>query len=212
MSNTQNPKSAKAATLTLIEGESAIIKFLDSVKSRGASLQRDCHIAACSVLAHVGKHSDVRLITRFLESLPDMTRKNAVKAWFENFGPVTFGEQGAVSFNGAKAVQLSAAMGKPFWAFKPEVDYVPMDVAKSIDSLIKKLERDSKETQRDHSAMVAKLLAMRPEGDETTARDESNAETAENVETANAAPADKPARTRRTATPATTEQPAAQAA
>jgi hypothetical protein len=58
MSNTTAVKSAKPSAIKLIEGESAIKKALASIKTRGATLQRDIHTACCSVLAHVGKHKD----------------------------------------------------------------------------------------------------------------------------------------------------------
>ena len=174
MSVTQNVKNATPAAIKLVESVPAIEKLLASIKTRGATLQKDIHIAACSVLAHVGKHGDVRLVSRLLESCPDMTRKNAIKAWFEAFGPVAFGEKGEVKHNPATKLQLATAMGKPFWVFKPEEAYVPMDVAKAFDSFIKKLEKDHKETGRDHTSMVAKLLAIRPEGDESTEKRTAN--------------------------------------
>jgi hypothetical protein len=188
MSVTTAVKTAKPEAIKLIEGESGINKLLASIKSRGATLQKDIHVAACSVLAHVGKHGDVRLVSRLLESCPDMTRKNAIKAWFEAFGPVSFAEKGEVKHNPATKLQLATAMGKPFWVFKPEEAYVPMDVTKAFDSFIKKLEKDHKETGRDHTAMVAKLLAIRPEGDESAERTANNAEVAKQVTRAPRAP------------------------
>ncbi|MGX9944904.1 hypothetical protein ACTG4Q_20800 [Bradyrhizobium denitrificans] len=175
MSKTTTVKASTPATLKLIDGETAIKKALASIQTRGASLQRDIHVAACSVLAHVGKHSDIRLVTELLKALPDMTRKNAVKAWFEAHGPVLFVEGDVIKFNPATTLRLGDAMAKPFWVFKPEAEYVPMDIAKSIDSLVKKMERDHKETGRDHTSMIAKLLAIRPEGDESTERAKNNA-------------------------------------
>ncbi|TYO65485.1 hypothetical protein FXV83_16245 [Bradyrhizobium hipponense] len=197
MSKTTTVKAATPSVIKLIDGETAIKKALASIKTRGATLQRDIHVACCSVLAHVGKHSDIRLVTELLSSLPDMTRKNAVKAWFEFFGPVTFAEGGDIKFNGANPVKLGDAMAKPFYAFKPEADYVPMDIAKSIDSLVKKMERDHKETGRDHTSMIAKLLAIRPEGDETAVeRQKQNATAARGAKApkeAKATPATAPA-------------------
>ena len=86
-------------------------------------------------------------------------------------------------------VRLGDAMAKPFWAFKPEAEYVPMDVAKAIDSFVKKLERDHKETGRDHTSMVAKLLALRPEGDDTAERTANNATAAKGAKAPKEAPA-----------------------
>jgi hypothetical protein len=35
---------------------------------RADKLQNEAHKIACSVLAHVGEHSDVRVVTKFIES------------------------------------------------------------------------------------------------------------------------------------------------
>ena len=193
MSVTQTVKNEKPAAIKLIEGESAIKKALESIKARGASLQRDIHTAACSVLAHVGKHKDVRLVSKLLESMPDMSRKNAIKAWFESFGPVAWNEKGEIMYQPATRMQLGAAMGKPFWSFKPEAAYVPLEVSKAFDSFIKRLEKDSKETGRDHAKLISQLTNLRPDDEsDTVERDTGNAEVAK---TAKAAKAPKMAKT-----------------
>ena len=50
-------------------------------------------------------------------------------------------------------------MKKPFWKFKANegVPYEAIDVAALIAGTIKKLERDSKETKIDHSAVIHAL-------------------------------------------------------
>ena len=174
MSVTNTVKTAAPAAIKLIEGESAIKKALESIKTRGASLQRDIHTAACSILSHVGKHKDVRLVTSLLESMPDMSRKNALKAWFEHHGPVQFTEKGEIKYAPENRMLLGNAMAKPFWAFKPEAAYVPLNVSAAFDQFIKKLEKDHKETGVDHSKLVSQLLALRPDGDDTAKRDAGN--------------------------------------
>jgi hypothetical protein len=51
-------------------------------------------------------------------------------------------------------------MAKPFWKFKPEPTYVPIDAAKALESLIKKLEKDTKELGTDHTATIAALKVV----------------------------------------------------
>jgi hypothetical protein len=198
MSVTQTVKTTAPAAIKLIEGESAIKKALESIKTRGASLQRDIHVAACSVLSHVGKHKDVRLVTKLLESMPDMSRKNALKAWFEHHGPVAFSEKGEIKYAPENRMLLGNAMAKPFWVFKPEAAYVPMDVAASFDSFIKKLEKDHKETGRDHTKLVSQLLNLRPADD--------SERTANNAETAKVAKAPKAPKVAATAPVVTTPE------
>lgn len=182
MSVIHNVKETTPAALTLIEGATAIGERVAAFKTYMATGMQEAHLLACSILAHVGKHSDVRLVTTLLDACGDMTRKNALKAWFEAHGPIAFTEKGEIKFQPATTLALAKAMGNPFWKFKPEAEYVPMDVAKAIDSLIKKLETDGKKTGRNHGSMVAKLLAVRP-GDDT-AREVANATVAAAVETA----------------------------
>jgi hypothetical protein len=153
-----NVKPAAKASIKLIEGESNIIKAFDSIKRRGVSLQRELHIAACSVLAHVGKHKDIRLVTRALESVPDMVRGNALRSWFDAFAPVTF-DKGKAKYDSSKQVRLADAMGKPFWSFKAKegTEYESPNFAKLIESLVKRLETDQLKVGSNHADAIAML-------------------------------------------------------
>jgi hypothetical protein len=65
-----------------------------------------------SVLAHVGKHRDVRLVTRLIEAVPGRY-KSALKAWFEAFGPISFaGDKAQHKHN---RILLGDAIEVPFW-------------------------------------------------------------------------------------------------
>ncbi|MEH2521978.1 hypothetical protein V1279_007551 [Bradyrhizobium sp. AZCC 1610] len=74
------------------------------------------HHAACSVLIHIGKHNDVRMVDRLLEGVPIAQRKR-LRNWFSQFGPVDFVGAKATYRRGAKTV-LGQAMDKPFWLFR----------------------------------------------------------------------------------------------
>lgn len=126
---------------------------------RADTLQNEAHKIACSVLAHVGEHSDVRVVAKFLDAMPGSYRTNAVREWFETFGPITFDKNKPVFCQGRKT-KLGEAMEKPFWKFKPETAYVPLEAAKALESLIKRLEKDTKETGTDHAATIAALKVV----------------------------------------------------
>jgi hypothetical protein len=150
------PKAAPVK-ITLLTSLKAIDAAILSLHERGQSLQTDMHIAACSVLAHVGKHRDIRVMHKLLNAMPDVTRNNSLRLWFETFGNVKFeGKDIVLTDNGIK---LADAMKKPFWKFKANegVPYEAIDVAALLASTIKKLERDSKETKIDHSAVIHAL-------------------------------------------------------
>lgn len=159
-----------ATTIKLIEDQAELSKAIKSIHTRGQKLQQDIHRVACSVLHHIGKHKDVRVASRFIQELtqamPEMSRVNSLKQWFEAFGPVRFAtteeiEAGspAVVYLKDKKLALGDAMAKPFWKFKAleGAPYVPLDMNKEIDRMIKRLEKDAAETSVDHSAMISAL-------------------------------------------------------
>ncbi|KRR22151.1 hypothetical protein [Bradyrhizobium retamae] len=160
---TTAPATPVVATVKLLVGEKAIKAALVSIHRRGQTLQQDIHQAACSVLDHVAKHSDIRLVTELLVACPDMTRKNALKDWFVAFGPVMI-DGDEVTFVKGKACDVKGAMLEPFWMFSPEPVYVPVDVAALLDKIIKKLAKDEKETGATgkHTALMHSLAKLKP--------------------------------------------------
>src|SRR5204863_8369940 len=111
---------------------------------------------ACSVLAHVGERSYIRVVAKFLTTTPEMSRSNALRSWFEEFGPVAF-EKGNPLFVKGKATHLNLAMAMPFWKFKQEEPYKPVDAAKVVENAIKALLKDTKKIGVDHSATIQAL-------------------------------------------------------
>lgn len=129
----------------------------------GQRLQTEMHKLACSVLLHVGESGDVRVVQKFLAAMPEMSRTNGLRNWFEQFGPVKFnvsedGVETVVHVKGGKT-KLGDAMAKPFWKFsaKEGQPYEPIDMQKYIEQQMKKLEKDAEKTGRDHSAVLAAL-------------------------------------------------------
>ncbi len=153
---TKKASIAPVIKLKTLAGK-ALDNLIADIKTRGESLARDTHIAACSVLLHVGKHSDIRMVTRLLDAVHATTRKNALMAWFEHYGQVTFGAKGECTFVADKATMLGEAMAKPFWQFSPEPAYKPLDIGTFIDSMVKKLKTDTDKTKRDHADLINHL-------------------------------------------------------
>jgi hypothetical protein len=138
------------------EIDAAILRF----SKRGQSLQQEAHKIACSVLKRLGETNDVRIVMKFVAGIPEMGRANAVRDWFAHFGPVTFDQKGALFVKG-KATRLGEAMDEPFWKFSPEKPYQPVDPAKALEALIKRLKTDQKRLGTDHSELIAGLRAIR---------------------------------------------------
>jgi hypothetical protein len=150
----------------LYKTEAAIFAALKSIQNRGRTLQNDVHKAACSILEHIELHHDVTVVDKFIGTLinhlPKSYRINAMRDWLTAFGPVKFENNKPIYVKG-KPVDMAQALAEPFWKFSPEMPYQPVDIAKMIDGLIKKLDKDSDETKRDHSAVKAALeLAKAP--------------------------------------------------
>lgn len=160
---TVSKKVAAPATIALYTSVKAIEGAIVSAKTMGESYQRELNKIALSVLAHVGKHKDVRLVNKFIESVVDSVRVNALRTWFETFGNVRYDiEAKAMKFDAKRKVRLGEAMGNPFWKFTPEVDYVPLDIDKAVASFIKRIQKDAKETGRNHAPVLKALEALVP--------------------------------------------------
>jgi hypothetical protein len=151
---------------TTKEIDSAVKAFANN----GRALQEEAHKIACSVLQHVATYGDIQVLRRFLDAMPDMARANSLRKWFETFGPVSF-EGNKAHYAKGKKTQLGNAISKPFWKFKANEgdEYVPLDVNKALDLLIKKLEKDAKETGRDHRDTILALKHV-PIGNSKEAR------------------------------------------
>jgi hypothetical protein len=138
--------------MTVAEIDKAVLAF----HKKGQTLQSEAHKLACSVLRHLGEHGDIRVVAKFIASMPEMSRANALRAWFEAFGPIAF-DKNEPSYAKAKPVKLGEAIEMPFWKFKPEPEYVPLDAAAALEKLIKRLVKDAKETGADHNETIAAL-------------------------------------------------------
>ena len=154
-------KATAAPALKLLVGVPAIEAALKSIFTRGQTLQDDIHVAACSILQHIGKHSDIRMANDLLAAMPEASRKNAMREWLATFGPIMFEGDKPVFVKGGK-VKLGDAMAMPFWKLVPEKPYEAIDVAKFMASMVKKLVKDQKETKVDHSQLIRKLETLVP--------------------------------------------------
>lgn len=141
----------------------------------GQNIQKEMHRIACSVLACFGENNDVRKATNFVlkleAAMPEMSRVNALKAWFEAHAPIKFATPEEIK-NGATAAyfvkdgkyKLGDAMAKPFWKFVASEGkaYEPLDIEKFTQQMIAKLVKDAKETGADHGALLMALKGVTP--------------------------------------------------
>ena len=160
MAKTNKTAYKAPAMSALATGLPAIAKSLASIKTRGVKLQNDVHIAACSVLRHVGEHKDVRVVQSLFDALPASYRTNAVRDWFVAYGPIAFDKNKPV-FVKDKATELTKAMADPFWLFSEEKDYVQVDVLALINAAVKKLTTDQEKAGTHHGKLIATLETLK---------------------------------------------------
>lgn len=160
-----NKKSVKAEVVKIIKGEGSLKKAILSFGERKGALQVDAHIIACSILAHVELHGDIRMVNSLLAAVgkDSMLRMNSLRTWFETFGKIKF-EKGNPCYVSNAKTRLGDAMAKPFWKFKAMEGtvYQPLVMTTYIDDQIKKLEKDIKNTPNaDHTAQRALIKALK---------------------------------------------------
>lgn len=160
----------KPSTLAtqIIDDAGKLNKLIGSIKTRGATLQRDMHTAAVSCLAHVAAHSDVTLLQRFHDALPSVARTNALKTWALAMGPVRWDAKanegkGAFRYNSKQALLIEEALATPFFEFEKEAKFKPFDLSAAIAALTKRAEAaadDDRNIVPDET--LAKLRALVP--------------------------------------------------
>lgn len=152
---------------SLPKTDTALDKAFTSIKSRGVKLQMDVHRAACGVLYRMNElgNNDVRIVGKLMDALPASYRTNALRDWFTAFAPVAWDKNKPVfaATKSDKAIDLAQAIREPFWLFSPEAAYVPIDVDKSIEALIKKLVADQTKAGTHHGKAIATLESLRGE-------------------------------------------------
>lgn len=132
----------------LITDTSKLNTLIDSIKKRGNTLQDDIHRAACSIIAHVVAHGDVMPARRLVDAVPQMTRKNALLAWFEQYGPLRYDtDSKELVYDKTKkdSVDIDSAKLVPFWEYKQEAEYKGMDFVAELAKLVKRAEKARKE-------------------------------------------------------------------
>lgn len=156
----------KLTEKTLYKGTAKINEKIAALHKSGQRLQTEMHKLACSVLLHLGQNKDVRVVLAFLNAMPEMSRTNGLRAWFEKHGPIKFEQVGEgkdaterAIFVKDKATVLGAAIDKPFWKFnaKEGMPYEALDMEKFVKQTIARLEKDAKETKQDHTALIAAI-------------------------------------------------------
>ncbi|NRA42962.1 MAG: hypothetical protein HRU21_11745 [Pseudomonadales bacterium] len=134
---------------------------ISSIATRGARLERDIWVAAVSAMAHHAKHGDVTIVNKLVAAMPKGSRVNALRDFITCHGKVTFDEENQVFVHDKEGnFDLEGATAKSWTEFKPEPKYQPVDAAKLIAALAKKLNADRKEGDKVTKAQVQAVNKM----------------------------------------------------
>lgn len=143
--------------LTAVNSETDITNAINSLHTRGASLQLDIHKTLVAISERWLNSGDVRPVAKHINHLVNKEqlggmRKNSIKAWVETFMGLKVVEEGdnkgmmyvPKDIRDGKHLDVKALTNNRWWDFKgAEADYIPIaDPRILLENLIKKLEKD----------------------------------------------------------------------
>lgn len=168
--------------MKLYEGKAAIEKAIKLFAASEKAREKELHKVLVSALAHTVEHGDSTVFRCAVDAISTSRRKNAVNDWAIAYGPFVWNEKDkALDFDKDKAKRIRAdkaadgktplsiatAMSDPFWDFKPEPPYKPVDLLADLKRLVKKAEKAAAEKDAEKAkankvdaAMLAKLKAL----------------------------------------------------
>lgn len=157
--------------ISLITTDAKIDELIVTIAKRGKSLQNDIHRAACSIIRRWHESGDVSVAVRqmnaLLEAIPSMARANAFKAWVEAYATFVWNTEDKCFAYHAKRTKISlddakAACATPFWEFKKEPEYKPMNLDDMIAALIARADKRRQDGLQDGDVVdAAKVKALK---------------------------------------------------
>lgn len=133
-------------TLNDADFNSALI----STCSKAEAVQAEIQTLALSALLDAAKRKDALRVNKLVNTLPDATKKNSLRLWFELFGTVKFDAKSKqFSYDKNRKADVHGAINKPWFKAIPEKEYIPFD---GLDKL-----------QAVYHQMVKKLDNLKPE-------------------------------------------------
>lgn len=150
-----------------------LTKMVESVLKSAKTLIGKMHQVAVNCAIHGAVHGDVSLLNRLCDALPGGFRKQALLAWFENEGPVTYvkgdkkakdeaARKGKFEFAPTKAAALKAEFEKDkdacvkrllsvnFGDYTKEAEYQGFDLSVLAHALVSRAEKVAKGDNATH--------------------------------------------------------------
>ena len=130
--------------IDLILDVTVLGKLMDSIRKRGAALDRDIHIAACSALARLDAHGDTGYANRLFLSLPKGARKAALASWLLAYGALNANvnpdkDTKPFVFTKDKDTDVDGGMADPWFNHAPDKPVEEtFDLRKAMQALLAK--------------------------------------------------------------------------
>jgi hypothetical protein len=150
-----------------VKTDEQIDALISSIDKRGKSVQQDIHTAACAIIRRWHDSSDVsaavRQMNALLAAIPAMSRANAFKAWVETYATFVWNTDDKCFAYHAKRTKISfddaqSAIQTPFWEFKKEADYKPLNLPDMIASVIARAEKRRQDGLQDSDDVPSDLI------------------------------------------------------
>lgn len=145
-------------------GAKTIEAKIKTIAASGKKLEALAHETACDILQHVEDHGDITLAEKLVEALPSLARKNALKAWFLQFGKLNYNaEKKRFTYAKGKVTDIEGGKAQPFWDFRPEPEFKPYNLEKQLHALLKKAEtrmQEGNEQDNIPSDLLEKVRAI----------------------------------------------------
>lgn len=136
---TKEVKAEKKIAVTLLTDVAEITSGIASIKNRAKGLNNLVHQVAVSTLNHADVHGDVTLANTLIAELPGSFRKNALIAWYENFGKFRYNTTAKeLVYIADKVTNLQEAIQLPFWKYKTEAAYQPFNITYVLNKMLNK--------------------------------------------------------------------------
>ena len=120
---------------------------IGQIKVSGEKLDQKIQAVGLEILAHVQEHKEASLACKLFQALPKGARKNALVAWFLEFGAISVNtgkdkETIPLKFRKDGETNLEGASANPWYNFKPEkAPADEFDFDKALAALIKKAQK-----------------------------------------------------------------------
>jgi len=183
MANNTAPKTVKFANVNVITDTTKCAESIDTIATKGKTLDNLIHRTAVSCLYHAREHGDVTLAERLMEAMPKSSRRKAMGTWIEDHAPLEgkiSDTKSGVSITLKKGrkpedFKLAEAAAVPFYEHTAEKNPRPMTLAQAIAAFGKNLDKAVKAGTATAAEAAALKAAVSGASNDEASEADSNA-------------------------------------